>query len=357
MGTQDMRKETMTPRERWLATLHRAKPDRVPMDYWATPEVDQKLLRHFGRDDIWDVFKLLHIDRPVVVTPSYVGPPRPDGANDFGVIYRRVDYGDGVYDEAAYCPLARYKSPTEVEEDYVWPQPDWYDYSSLPAQLVGKEEYPVEGPWSEPFYIYKDLRGMEQSFLDLAENPEFVHYCLDKLFSYEYQRILRTLEALPGRVTYFMIGEDFGTQDDLMYSRQHIREYFLPRMQRLMRLVHEGEAFVVTHSDGAIRKIIPDLIDIGMDVLNPVQWRCKDMEREALKRDFGNKIIFHGAMDNQQTMPFGSAADVRQQVLENFRVLGAGGGYILAPCHNLQAITPVENILALYETGYVEGWQ
>jgi len=197
---------------------------------------------------------------------------------------------------------------------------------------------------------------MEQAFLDLAENPEFVHFCLEKIFEYEYQRILRTLETIPGRVTYVSVGEDFGTMNDLMYSPKHIREYFLPRMKKIMKLVHDGGACVMTHSDGAVRKVIPELIEIGMDVLNPVQWRCKGMDREGLKRDFGNKIVFHGAMDNQQTMPFGSPQDVRHEVLDNLRILGKGGGYILAPCHNLQAVTPVENILAMYETGYAEGW-
>jgi len=127
-------------------------------------------------------------------------------------------------------------------------------------------------------------------------------------------------------------------------------------MKKIMKLVHDGGACVMTHSDGAVRKVIPELIEIGMDVLNPVQWRCKGMDREGLKRDFGNKIVFHGAMDNQQTMPFGSPQDVRHEVLDNLRILGKGGGYILAPCHNLQAVTPVENILAMYETGYAEGW-
>ena len=352
-----MRKETMTPKERWLATLRREKPDRVPMDYWATVEVDQKLLRYFGRDDIWEVFKLLHIDRPVTLTPKYVGPPRPKGANDLGVIYKKVNYGSGVYDEAVYHPLAKYKSAAEVADDYAWPQADWYDFSSLAAQLAGKEEYPVEGPCSEPYYIYKDLRGMEQSFLDLVENPEFVHYCLDKLFDYEYQRILRTFEALPGKITYCMVGEDLGTQDDLMYSPQHIREYFLPRMKRMMKLVHDGGAYVMTHSDGAVRKVIPDLIEIGMDILNPMQWRCKGMDREELKRDYGDKLVFHGAMDNQGTLPFGSSEDVRHEVLENLAILGAGGGWIMAPCHNLQSTTPLENIVTMYKTGYEEGWQ
>ncbi len=327
------------------------------MDYWATPEVDRALLRHFGCDDMWEVFERLHIDRPVVLAPAYVGPALPRGANEFGVVYRRVDYGAGTYEEAVSHPLARYRSIAELEKDYVWPQPDWYDYSVLPGQVAAREAYPVEGPISEPYYLYKDFRGMEQAFLDLAENQEFVHYCLEKIFDFEYQRILRTFESLPGRVTYVQVGEDFGTMNDLMYSPRHIREFFLPRMKRMMRLVHEGGAFVMTHSDGAVRKVIPDLIDIGMDILNPVQWRCSGMEREGLKHDFGDRLVFHGAMDNQHTMPFGSPEDVRQEVRDNHRILGSGGGYILAPCHNLQAITPLENILALYQTGYEEGWR
>ncbi len=351
-----MKKETMTPRERWLATLRRQKPDRVSMDYWATPEVDQKLLRHFGTAEIWEVYRKLHIDRPVVVNPAYVGPPLPPGANEFGVVYQKVDYGNGSYDEAVVHPLARFNSIEELEAEYVWPSPDWYDYSVLPSQLEGKEEYPVEGPYSEPYYLYKDFRGMEQSFIDLAENPDFVHYCLEKIYEYDYQRILRTLETLPGRITYMQVDEDFGTMNDLMYSLKHIRKYFLPHMKELMKLVHDSGAYVMTHSDGAVRKVIPDLVEIGTDILNPVQWRCKEMCREGLKRDFGEKLVFHGAMDNQQTMPFGSPEDVRQEVVDNFRILGADGGYILAPCHNLQAITPVENILAMYETGYAEGW-
>ncbi len=354
-GELRVRREKMIPVERWMATLKREKADRVPMDYWATPEVDQMLLRHFGCDDIWEVFRHLHIDRPVVVAPVYKGPRLSQGANEFGSVYRRIDFGSGTYDEAVYHPLAKYRTIAELEEDYVWPSPDWYDYSVIPGQLRGREEYPVEGPISEPYYLYKDFRGMEQAFVDLAENQEFVEYCLEKIFDYEYQRILRTFEVIPGRVTFVEVGEDFGTMTDLMYSPLHIREFFLPRMKKMMKLVHEGGAYVMTHSDGAVRRIIPDLIEIGMDILNPVQWRCKGMHREGLKRDFGNRIIFHGAVDNQQTMPFGSSEDVRQEVRDNLRILGENGGYILAPCHNLQAITPLENILTLYETGYYEG--
>ena len=103
------------------------------------------------------------------------------------------------------------------------------------------------------------------------------------------------------------------------------------------------------HDDGAIRAMLPDLLDTGIDMLNPIQWRCKGMEREGLARDFGKSIVFHGAVDNQQTLPFGTPDDVRREVAENIRIFSGGKGYVVAPCHNLQPNTPTANILALYE--------
>ncbi len=120
-------------------------------------------------------------------------------------------------------------------------------------------------------------------------------------------------------------------------------------------MVHQAGAFVFHHNDGGIRRIIPDMIEAGIDVLNPIQWRCGGMEREGLKRDFGGRLVFHGGVDNQRTLPFGSVDDVRREVEDNLRILGEGGGYILAPCHNIQAVSPPENIVALYETGHASG--
>jgi uroporphyrinogen decarboxylase len=115
--------------------------------------------------------------------------------------------------------------------------------------------------------------------------------------------------------------------------------------------VHAG-ARVFHHSDGAIRDILPDLIDAGIDILNPIQWRCRGMDRGRLKSDFGDRVVLHGGVDNQLTLPFGAPADVEREVAENLQLLGSGGGYVLAPCHNIQPNTPVENVLTMYETGY-----
>jgi len=352
-----MPKETMTSRERWLAVLRREKPDRVPMDYWTTPEARDKLMRYLGVSDEQTLLNRLHIDRPVTVSPRYVGPPLPPDEDVFGVKHRDVHYGTGAYREVVSFPLARYNTVEEIQANYHWPSPDWYDYSSLPQQIAGREDYPIRGGGSEPFLTYKNLRGQEQAFMDLILHPEIVHYCLDHLFGLAYQNTLRIYESIPGKVMITYVAEDMGTQQGLMFSPGQIHEFLLPRMKRMMDLAHGAGAFVFHHSDGAIHEIVPDMIETGIDMLNPVQWRCKGMERERLKKDFGDKVVFHGAMDNQYTLAFGSVEEVRQEVLDNLRILGEGGGYILAPCHNIQAVGPPENVVAMYETGYEYGWR
>ena len=351
-----MPKETMTPRERWLAVLNREEPDRVPMDYWATGEATTKVMKHLGCADERAMFERLHIDRVVSVGPRYVGPALPKDTDVFGCRRKNVDYGTGVYSECVYHPLAEYETLDEIKRSYTWPDPDWWDYSGIPDQIAGNEDYPIRGGGSEPFLTYKHMRGQEQAFMDLILYPEIVHFCLDKLFDLCYENTLRIYEQIPGQVMISYVAEDLGAQEGLMYSPEQIREFLLPRMKRMMDLTHEAGAYVFHHTDGAARKILPDLIVAGIDVLNPIQWRCKGMEREGLKRDFGDQVIFHGAMDNQYTLAFGSVEEVRQEVMDNLRILGEGGGYILAPCHNIQAVGPPENVVAMYETGYECGW-
>ena len=353
----------MTARERWLAVLNREEPDRLPMDYWATDEATEKVLEHLGCADEEELFEQLHIDRPLEVEPAYVGPPiawgearwPTEGYDMHGCRFEVVTYGTGAYSECVEHPLSDYKSVEEVEANYTWPTADWFDFSVIGDQVKGKDDLPVRGGGSEPFLIYANLRGMERAYLDLVSNPDLVHYCLDRLFDFCYHYSLRIYETIPDRVDISYVAEDFGSQENLLFSPEHIRTFFIPRMERMIDLAHEAGVHVFTHSDGAIRPIIPDLIEAGIDVLNPIQWRCRGMDREGLKRDFGDQVIFHGGVDNQQTLAFGSVDDVRQEVLDNVRILGAGGGYILAPCHNIQAVSPPENVVAMYETGYRHG--
>jgi uroporphyrinogen decarboxylase len=346
----------MTPRERWLALLQHQRPDRIPLDYWATPEVTQLLMEQLGCSNFHALMERLHVDYLVSVSPRYIGPALRTDTDVFGVGYRWVAFDRGAYSEAVHHPLAGCNTLEEIKASYSWPEPDWWDYSELAGQIVGRETYPVRGGGSEPFLIYKYLRGQEQAMIDLVEHPDIVHFCLDRLFELAYQDTLRILEALPGKVTVTYVAEDLGGQNNLLISPAHIREYLFPGMKRMIDLTHSAGAFVFHHDDGNITRILPELVDLGIDLLNPVQWRADGMDRQSLKAQYGARLTFHGAMDNQQTLPFGSVEDVRREVRENIRLLGEGSGYILAPCHNLQPLTPPENILAMYETAYQEGW-
>lgn len=368
--------EMLTPKERWLAVLRREKPDRIPMDYWATPEASAKLIRHLGfsqkqertiahqlnrrsgdaQNLLVQALKSLHVDIVKTVGPQYIGPKLRPNTNVFGSQFREVDYGSGVYSEVSSHPLAAFNSVEEIEAGYCWPDPDWWDYRRIPEEIAGWETYPIRGGGSEPFLTYKELRGDMQAMIDLVEHPDIVEYCLNRLFELAYQNTLRILETIPGKVDLSYVAEDMGGQDNLMFSRKHIRRFLLPGMKRIIDLAHQAGVFVFHHNDGNCRAILPDMIDLGIDVLNPVQWRSNGMDREGLKRDFGDTLIFHGAVDNQYTLPFGSQAEVEQEVQDNIAILGANGGYIIAPCHNIQPVSPPENIVALYRAGYEYGW-
>ena len=351
-----MHKETMSPRERWLAVLNRETSDRVPMDYWATEEATENLLKYLGCD-VEEMLRRQHIDKPLTIGPRYVGPPLPEGEDIWGLKWIKMDYGAGAYSEVANAPLARYNSVEEIEANYKWPSADDWDYSNLPKEIEGREDTIIRAGGCEPFLFHKYFRGEEQSYIDLVECPEIAHYCLEKQFEFSYEFTRRIFETIPGKVDLSRVAEDLGSQRGLLYSPAHIREFMIPRMKRMVDLVKQAGSHIFFHSDGSIREILPEMIEAGIDIMNPVQWRCEGMDREGLKRDFGDKVIFHGGVDNQYTLPFGTVEEVRQEVLDNYRILGAGGGYILASCHNIQSITPPENIVAMYETGYEHGWR
>jgi uroporphyrinogen decarboxylase len=129
-------------------------------------------------------------------------------------------------------------------------------------------------------------------------------------------------------------------------SPRAFRRFIKPWLKRMIDLAHTRGARVFHHDDGAIRPLLPDLIEMGIDVLNPIQWRCRGMNRESLAADFGSSVVFHGGVDNQFTLPFGKPEDVREQVLENIRIFGRG--HIVSPCHYIQVNTPTENVVAMY---------
>jgi uroporphyrinogen decarboxylase len=345
----------MTPRERWLALLSGKTPDRVPCDYAATTEVTNRLLVELHCGSERELWERLGVDKCI-----HLGPKHPLATEDtwhtqslysiWGIRTVNVSYGDGlgVYEEAVSCPLATAESVADIES-FPWPDPDAWDVSQMHAECRAWSGYPVLGGCYEPFYLYCRMRGMEQALEDLILNPAIAGAALERIYYIHETIIRRTLEEAGDLIDLIYVAEDLGTQNSLLMSPRAFRCFLKPWMSRMIDLAHSFGVKVIHHDDGAIRPFLPELIEIGIDILNPVQWRCRGMEREGLARDFGAALVFHGAVDNQRTLPFGTPEDVRREVTENLRIFRRCKGYIVAPCHNIQPNTPTENILALYD--------
>ncbi|MCE9614328.1 MAG: uroporphyrinogen decarboxylase family protein [Lentisphaerae bacterium] len=342
----------MTPRERWLAILERRAPDRIPTDIWATKEVYTALFQHFGTENYDVLWRRLHIDRPRQLgAPHRTGQFPTDPERDmWGVAYRTIRYETGDYAESQDPPMAAFTTVDEIR-NFPWPSPDDYDYAVVRDAVAADDGYRILQAGSyEPFLLMCKLRGIEQGFADLAMNPEIADAILGRLFEFFYEQNRRLFDAGGGRIKLTYVAEDLGGQQSPLMSLPMYRRYFRANQKRMADLARQHGVHVIYHTDGAARLFLPDLIDeVGIEVLNPLQWRCPGMEREGLVRDFGGRIAFHGGMDNQQTMPFGTVDDVTAEVRENLEIFRQAR-WICAPCHNLQAVTPIANIIAMYDT-------
>jgi uroporphyrinogen decarboxylase len=346
--------KTMTPKERWKALLRGEKMDRVPCDYWGTGEVTDRLKRELNCETERALWERLGIDKLI-----HLGPIHPKALETewhlqslFSLwnveTVEIAQAGGSVYRESVNPPLALAGSVGEID-CFPWPRPADWDLSNIATEIDAWKDYPILCGSSEPFYLYCRLRGMEQALEDLISNPEIAEAILEHIFLIDEGLIRRILDAFSDRVDFVYLAEDLGTQESLLMSPKLWRKFLMPRMRKLIELVHSYRIKVFHHDDGAVRSLLPELLEAGIDILNPIQWRCLGMDRELLARDFGEKVIFHGGVDNQLTLPFGTARQVREEVHDNLRIF-KDCRYVVAPCHNIQPNTPTENILALYET-------
>ncbi len=342
----------MVPRERWLALLNGRQPDRIPTDYQATPEVTARLLTELECPDEPALWRKLHIDRrktlePVWMLPHYPGDP---AADMWGIRYRKADYGAGVYDEPVHMPLAQVESAEQVHA-HRWPSPDDFDYTAISRAIEADGgTYPIHVGIYEPFLLYGYMRGLERAFEDLLLRPEIADAALGHIYDFYEEFNRRSFQAGGGRIDLTYVAEDLGAQTGPLLSLNTYRRFLLPNQKKMADLARSFGIHVMYHTDGAARQFLPDLVDVvGIEVLNPIQWRCPGMERERLVADFGDRIAFHGSIDNQQTLAFGSIGDVVREVRESVEIY-RGARWICAPCHNIQPVSPTANIVAMYET-------
>ena len=357
----------MTPRERVLAAVNHQAPDRVPINYLGTPEIDQRLRQHFHLpppapgpagamvDYDWDILGALGADLRTL-SLRYLGPQLPtfdDGRmqNYWGVIYRPVSNQVGTYLETCYLPYAKFQTLADLEA-YPWPDPDWFEYSELAGQCREIGDCAVVYGWPGNMDLINGTafgRGFEQFIYDMATEDPVGLGVVQKRFEFHHEQTRRALEACHGRIDIVWIGDDYGTQRGLLVSRDKWRKLFKPKLRAFVDLAHKYGARLMLHSCGGTRPLWPDFVDIGLDIYDTIQPEAVGMAPNELAAEFGRDICLHGTVSTQRLMPFGTPEEIARLIRDRIDTIGAGGGLILAPSHNFQPDTPIENIVAMYQ--------
>jgi len=355
----------MDSMERVKLAMQHKQPDRIPIDYWATSEVNAKLLEYFGFTSQEEILKHFDSDFRYIEGPKYIGPEltvRPDGSKEdhYGVPRRSVSYGEGAkggtYSEVTEYPLEKAVSVDEIESYAKWPKPEWFDYECIRQQAkTARQTGKVVAFMGDRLNRCAQLkpamyvRGVEQILMDTVLNPEIAKTIFRKIADFYCEYASRTLEAAEGNIDIFFTGDDFGTQNNLFMPPAMWQDLLRDGFKRFIDIGHKNNCLVAHHSCGCVLPILSDIVECGLDILNPLQPDVAQMDYEKIKEQFGNKISFHGAISIQKTMPYGSVEDVRNEVADRAEKLGPNGGYIFCTAHNIQADTPIENIIALFD--------
>jgi len=357
----------MIPRERVLAAIGHRTPDRVPVNYLGTPETDAKLRQLFDLpaptdarpgdvvENDWDLQTCLGTDLRTLRL-HYCGPAIPQFddervQNYWGVIKRPVRNETGLFMESCHLPWAAFETLDDVAR-YPWPDPAWFDYAALPGQCAACGDHAVVYGWPGNMDLINGTafaRGFELTILGLATDDPVTLACMERRFEFHWEQSRRALEACGGRVDLLWIGDDFGTQRGLLLSPAKWRKLFAGKLRAMADLAHAHGARLMLHCCGGTRRIWGDLIDAGVDIYDTVQPEAAGMNPRDLFREFGARLALHGTVSTQKTLPFGTAEDVAREVRDRLD-FGAGGGLVIAPSHNIQTDTPLENVLALYRT-------
>lgn len=390
----DKTDEVVTSRQRVQSALRHEEPDRVPVDFLATSEVWDKLVEHFKPNftqseaceffspERESVLQELEIDCRLVSYDMFCTPPErvlkadatidwwsslarstpnrmwrqllPDGSSYdiWGHHTRTIANPTGQYEEYISYPL-RTAISVEDLKSFSWPTPDWWDFSSLTGAIQKMDPYKARSIRFRTGTVFESawqLRGMEEFLADMAIAPEIPLYIMERITEVIVENTRQALAQAGDDIDIVYFYDDIGAQNGPLISKNMWRRLIKPFHQRIVEVAHSAGKMVMYHSDGAILSLIPELIELGVDILDPIQPTAKDMAPERLKAEFGDRLSYHGGIDIVRTLPFGTQSDVRNEVRQRARVMGAGGGYILSSSHHIQSDTPLENVLAMYET-------
>ena len=381
----------MTSRQRVRAAINHEIPDRVPIDLGGNQTGIHKLAyetlcKHLGISDsvvIMDavqqlaqpcekVLERFHVDtryiragagsdyKGGVVIKQRDGRTWHDLTDEFGITWSMPD-DQKLYMDISHHPLAN--ATIRDINDYPFPR------GNDPARFAGlrerammlRKETPyavVTGISGVVYEICWYLRGLEQWFMDMLLQPSFCEALMEQTLKFWLDWFKGFLDEVGDIVDVIMIGDDLAGQSGPLFNPEFYRKVVKPRHKKLVQYIRSRtNAKIWYHTCGSCMTYIPELIDNGVDILNPVQITAKNMDPQELKNKFGKKIVFWGGgCDSQKTLPFGTPQEVENDVRHNVEILKAGGGYVFNNIHNIQAGVPAENIVAMFDAAYKFGF-
>lgn len=392
----------MNSRERVLCALRHEQPDRVPIDLGGTRQSGiaastyHRLKEHLDLQSttrVYDLFQMLaEVERPVMERfgADVVGLCRPDVAygirNENWKPWQLFD-GTPVEVPGGFEPVEEPGGDLVIVRDgtpiarmpkdgFYFDRLDKYpgaahadletlnlpllsdaecDHYRLQAEaLYQNTDFAVIAPLGPPFELFYGLGTGDFSawMITFATEPAYVAALYDKLVAAWLENLKRFVQAVGDRVQILQFNDDFGTQDAPFLSVNMFRRQVMPFYKRGLDWIHQNTPMkVFLHSDGALLPLLPSLIEMGVDILNPVQTSARNMDPAKLKTEFGDRLVFWGAsLDCQKTLPFGTPDEVAQEVETHVRHFAPGGGYVFASVHNIQAGVPPENLVAMFDT-------
>lgn len=384
-------KETMTSRERIIKALNHEEPDRIPIDLGGFQtgihrRAYHDLINYLGLDEdppILDPVQQLAVPSERIlekfhVDIRYITAQAPDSfqggveqnvrdgrlwhdlKDEFGVVWSMPD-DQMLYMDISHHPLA----DATIDDLDGYPWPDGSDLSRFRGARAKTQAMRENTPYAlssgicgVTYEICWYMRGLERWFMDMLENPKFCEALIDHTAQYWVDWLTGFLREVGDLLDVVMIGDDLAAQHGPLFSPKFYRSVVRPRQQRVIDTIkRHTEAKIWYHTCGDCTEYIPDLIEMGIDILNPVQISAPGMDPKMLKETYGKNLVFWGGgIDSQHVLPFATPQEVREEVGKNVEIFKPGGGYVFNNVHNIQAGVPPENILAMYEAAYQLGF-
>ena len=347
----------MTSKERVLAAINHRETEQIPITFDADEAVYETLYKYLMVNSKEKLFDRLNVDTWMILPGNFIYTPEEEKKEKktsiWGYRVNVTEHQAGHYDALTYSPLAGKDTLSDIQT-YPWPEPDVFDFSHFSHEALNHYQRATIGVFTwGAFFIACYVRGMEDLMMDFATRRKYIDHLFNTIADISAAALQRMLGDHGEDIDIIYMCDDYCSQQGPLFSPADFKTFVFPYLKRLVDLTHRYDKKFLLHVCGSVRSLLPMIIDAGVDVLEPIQTRAAGMEPSALKKDFGKHLCFYGGMDLQQILPKGSKEDVAEETKRLIDILGKDGGYIFGPGHTyIQADTPLENILTMYDTAH-----